>query len=75
MLYGTLGYNGHYHHHHRTRTITLDFECQLVLTTDANDIVVGAMFEGDFGSSLRLIALVTRMLKYWKKHTTQHMRM
>ena len=37
----------------------LDFKQQFVVTTDASDVVVGAILEQNFGSGLQLIAFTS----------------
>ena len=39
-----------------------DFECQFVVTTDASDVVVGAILEQDFGHGLQPIPFALRKL-------------
>ena len=39
-----------------------DFERQFVVTTDASDVVVGAILEQDFGNGLQPVAFASQKL-------------
>ena len=49
-----------------------DFEKQFVVTTDASDVVVGAILEQDFGSGLQPIAFASRKLNSTKIRYSAH---
>ena len=51
-----------------------DFERQFVVTTDASDVVIGAILEQDFGSGLQPIALSQAEISMQQEHAIQRMK-
>ena len=45
-----------------------DFERQFVVTTDASDVVIGAILEQDFGSGFQPLAFLSRKLNAIEIH-------